>query len=276
MGRTRDADCSIAAPRALNVQSVPCESDGVKIMPKPCWTLYEPTGTGAERNSRPSSACTRRTASSPLVTNARPPRKVTCCGGASPRERADEPRAVVVVDRDPAAVARGHPDARSARLVADVVRQERRPDAVDHARAARMVEADDRDLGALAAEHDPEPAAEHVEGEMPRRASDRDAPHDPAGAQVDDRHLLARRVGDIGEAQVIGDGGVARRLEGPRIEWTARVGRSATLAPSWCGRRSRRCRRSTRCCVGRRASAGGGRRGRSEARPRRCSTRDRR
>ena len=103
------------------------------------------------------------------------------------------------------------------------MREERGTDAVDHARAARMVEADDRDLGALAAEHDPQPAPEHVEGEMPRRASDRDAPNDPAGAQVDDRHLLPRRVGDIGEAQVVGDGGVARRFEGPRIAWTASV-----------------------------------------------------
>ena len=56
MGRPRDAVCSIAAPRALKVQSVPRASDGVKTMPKPSWTLYEPTGTRAERSSRPSSA----------------------------------------------------------------------------------------------------------------------------------------------------------------------------------------------------------------------------
>ena len=40
VGRARDADSlESRAPRALNVQSVPCESDGVKISPKPCWTL---------------------------------------------------------------------------------------------------------------------------------------------------------------------------------------------------------------------------------------------
>jgi hypothetical protein len=78
--RARDASRSIAAPRALNVQSVPCESDGVKISPKPCWTLYEPPArqpsASAVRRARGRGAWRRRRSSR----NARPPRKVTCCG----------------------------------------------------------------------------------------------------------------------------------------------------------------------------------------------------
>ncbi len=97
-------------------------------------------------------------------------------------EGADEPQGVVVVDRELAAVARRHPDVRPVGLVADVVRQERWPDPVDNAGPSGMVEADDRDLGALASKDDPEPPAEHVERQMARRATDRNPSHDSPGA----------------------------------------------------------------------------------------------
>ena len=102
---------SIGTPPALKVQSVPCESDGVRIIPKPCWTLYEPSGTAADPTRRPSSAWMRKHA----VVAARDERAVVDEGDVLRRrvrrDRADEPARARVVDRDPAPVAGGDPDA---------------------------------------------------------------------------------------------------------------------------------------------------------------------
>ena len=82
------------------------------------------------------------------------------------RDRADQPARARVVDRDPAPVARGDPDAPAAGREADVVREEGRPHRPDDPRPPRLCEAQHRDRVRLAPERDPEPAARSVDPEV--------------------------------------------------------------------------------------------------------------
>src|SRR5436190_19470131 len=78
-----------SCPETSRTQRLPRPSPGVTTQPWACWTLYESSATAVVFRRRPSVRWTRRVALSPLVTYARAPRKVTCCGGrfASGRAR---------------------------------------------------------------------------------------------------------------------------------------------------------------------------------------------
>ena len=106
--RTKQASCderamrarSIGTPPALKVQSVPCESDGVRISPKPCCDVVRPERDGDRSDPAP----VERMDAQDAVVAARHERAVVderdVLGRRVSCDRADQPARARVVDRD--------------------------------------------------------------------------------------------------------------------------------------------------------------------------------
>src|SRR6187401_2312475 len=117
------------------------------------------------------------------------------------------------MDRDLVSVAGADPDTPAARSPADVVREERRPEATDEPRPASTGDVDDRNLFGLGSESRPQCSPARVDRDVPRERTHAGTSQDST-AQDDERHdLAAPSVADVGDTSVGMPGGVARLAE---------------------------------------------------------------
>ncbi len=127
--------------------------------------------------------------------------------------RREQATRVGAVDSEPKTVTGADPGVAPVRGEADVVREERRPEATNKTGPRGRGDVDDRDLGRLASEGDPERPPGRVHRDVPRAVADALAGEHPPGAHVDRCDLAALRVGHVGVAPVRMTGGVPRLAE---------------------------------------------------------------